>query len=1793
MQAGGADSSPVALRERVKKATQRIESTEKQCTEALNKAKALSATSTELAVKQCEQALQKQQAAVVELQKSLTQDIAETRKGGNSAASFVAELSKLSPRIKTLQTSLVAALSQSKGLVEKAQHKVQEEQEARELKDSLPAALELVGSAEEAVQIVAQMAGLLEEPPEESGELVDKSLEEVEATATEAQNKVTEAKKQITAKLQAARKFASETRKNALAEFGSMQQKLSEAQKKLNPFKSFKKDFHGRVELRKALAEISKQLEAAEVEVEKAAMMSIGADRGQMSEDEVSSMEKVLKPAQQAIAAAGKQLDQKLQMAVATSDTKKDELVKMKDRVSANLEALLKVLATQREGLSAKEMVKVVGERVDKLEASMSACQEAEMPFLKGIEILPPDESGKALAESETAAVKADAALAQAKNALRMRLTEAKRYPKELASRTLEELKAQERRLEGIAKKLQNFKKETAERKTAAMLAEAYDAVTLAEKKVEAMGKACEALPGESLDGVEPAALKAPVDEAINAEKEATTAFSEAKKTLAAKHKECKAGESSATALAKLQGRLNTAQTELAKLRKTAASGEKLVKGKEVLLWEEGRIKDVEAQIEKSEAMAKPSEGEEKASDEAIEAMGTAMTAAQKTLKAASKTLEVVIGGAPPALKTSVGKLLERSKVAQEKCTALLAATKERREQVQGQAMVKEGQAKTDEAEATLVKLDEAELPFLKGVEVIPLKEATDTITESESAAAAAQGAISQVRTFIAAKSLEVKHFGEATSKSISEELAKLTERVNQAASKVAQFKKDTEARKKIAQMQEAGEKVTATEQEVKKTAEAVEPFTQEGAENMSAEDAAEFCEKLIAQLKGCHASAEEAKTFLAARFKDAKGNAVHTETLEKLQVRLKEATVELAKHRKVASLHEQKYVAKKLLGQANEQISKAEEDNTKAAAACAPLLEEGGERFLVASSVETLAEALRQHAEEKGLSDEALFAELSSGGSASEEDFLAYLEKLPERIGHEEVAFSPERRVAIFKYIDIDGDGAIGPTDFKDIFKRTFVCVKDVSATDTFEVKDSKTVAKIKRGDTLEAVASTKETNGSKGMMRLQVRVVATGETGYVTMQGNSGTKFVEQVTPFKLFCQQIDKVIADTLKGVGRIASLLSAKTKELQNAGKEGPLAEAREEIGKLRPRITDAQTAAEQLKKKVAAARRDFAKKEESERNAHIEAREKKEADALTAPAVEKMEALEAAAQALEEAAKPLLSVEGAELLAFPTPLSIRGEAYRLVEAVNESVKAAKDRIIEQQSALPKNDTLKGAMLDAKRELTRLAAKAESVRRQCAATVSNVKKACQKIADARQPEVASALRKDMQKRGVTIERLFLDIVTAGDERISEEAFCKYLSALEGQDFQAEHVALLCRGLEAGGIGRRKFQAFMQRYFVVVKAIAITNEFEISKGKTLRKAELDEVIEVLEGPITEDGVGVTRVRGRSLSDDVEGWITLKGNQGTPFLKEVEKPYYVCLKDMILEADSKAEDSEARTPVRTLKADEVLELLQGPKKEATGPALRLKAKAALDGATGWLTARNKRGTVFAEAEDKYYSCLAVIAMTDSQDIKQCKVVRKLAVGELFVVEEGPTEEADVVRVKGKSLKDDAVGWVTVKGNAGTLYAEVSKKHYSVVQEVPLQKRLSSPAEGENLRMLAKGEAMLVMEGPKEQCFPPEVRIKCKALSDGAEGWLVLQEGAVKTWSPFYICKKATPLHETLAVDGSRVLRQLDIGEGLELIEGPTDDAGELRIKVSTVRDGVVGWATARDKAGKRFLES
>ncbi|CAE7864741.1 unnamed protein product, partial [Symbiodinium sp. KB8] len=228
-----------------------------------------------------------------------------------------------------------------------------------------------------------------------------------------------------------------------------------------------------------------------------------------------------------------------------------------------------------------------------------------------------------------------------------------------------------------------------------------------------------------------------------------------------------------------------------------------------------------------------------------------------------------------------------------------------------------------------------------------------------------------------------------------------------------------------------------------------------------------------------------------------------------------------------------------------------------------------------------------------------------------------------------------------------------------------------------------------------------------------------------------------------------------------------------------------------------------------------------------------------------------------------------------------------------------------------------------------------------------------------------------------------------------------FRKHILSVASAGFTEDQASFLSRRLASDdGLGAAKLAALIQQFYVVEVPVALTSDIDIGIGKTVRKPGKGEFLEALEGPKKVTSCAVERIRARCVTDGAEGWITIKGNQGTPYLQETLKPYYIC----ISEEKVPMQDTDS-TDARNAEFGEVLELLQGPKTTSSSSVQRARGKALKDNAAGWFTVKDKFGQVCAEKGEKLYRCASAVAMTDDMDL-QSKMTRKLDIGTYLLVE-------------------------------------------------------------------------------------------------------------------------------------------------------------------------------------------
>jgi len=396
------------------------------------------------------------------------------------------------------------------------------------------------------------------------------------------------------------------------------------------------------------------------------------------------------------------------------------------------------------------------------------------------------------------------------------------------------------------------------------------------------------------------------------------------------------------------------------------------------------------------------------------------------------------------------------------------------------------------------------------------------------------------------------------------------------------------------------------------------------------------------------------------------------------------------------------------------------------------------------------------------------------------------------------------------------------------------------------------------------------------------------------------------------------------------------------------------------------------------------------------------------------------------------------------------------------------------------------------------------------------------------------------------------------------------------------------------EFGQHGLRKpgFAKALQEFCICERATEISSGQERLSDK-VRQLAKGELFEVLEGPVDSED-GVKRVRGRALRDGSAGWVTLKAGEDAPFLKPREKPFLCVTQPATLYEGFDAESST----VRPVQQDEVLELLEGPRPLEVASEMALHVSGSKDGKAGWITLRDSAGNTLASPAKNLYVCKSTIAMTDAFDIQNCKVLRKVDVGEaLEVVGSGQTDtDKDISRMLFRAVRDGKEGWVSLKGNQGTVYVAPSDVH--VVADRAISLRAGAARESDVLRQIDAGEVLHSKEPAKEVRPEQKMGARARTLEDGKAGWIVFAPGPkapIKPWKTKYVCKAPVDVTAALALQpGAMPVRRVEAGEIFQAVEGPAMDpvSGLRRLRIATAEDGAIGWATIRTPEGKASLE-
>jgi len=1665
-------------------------------------------------------------------------------------------------------------------------HEKQKDLEERDsviVAEMMPEATQKANQAEDMVEkslITADMIAAAGDDMEEVRQAVDQT----EAAAKSAQTAIGDARIFLNAKLAAARKLESEKyRAEASAELGRLQSQLQEAVVKLNPLKQVRQDFLARSASQKLAQEVLDKLSPAEVGVDRAEEATLLLTGETLSKEVLDQAEEAVSKATENVNTVVRLLDQKKK---SVSGIARDELSKLDERAKSAQDRLA-VLRTQHreahERVASEVLIKEANTKLVAVQEAVSKVADAEAPFLMGVEELPLEETLTAVKACETAATSANTSVSIARMFISTKLVEVKRFSPGPGQEAQQRLQEFQKALELATNRLAELKAATAKRRRQSLTREAESQVASAEALCKKVAEAAEIL-GDDAKLTEHSSvdMRAAAECTNRAEVLASQALIAARKFITARQIEAKGKEASASVgadLNKFQSRLTAAQSDITKYKKISATVDQRLAVKRVIEDAHAKLKDAEDKVEKTGGLLSKlqvvEEGADvetkKESDAVTKSTEAAAMEANTALKAVVRFIDAQ-NRSQGAAKEEVGKLQPRLQEAQERLDEIMKSLRERTEQATIRSLLDDSEMRVKQAEDLVSRAVEAEAPFNKenGTSDLSLDEASAVMSTLENEAAAAHTEVGGTKTFLSVKRMAAKRLSEGAAKNTTDKLELLQQRLETASKKLGEVRKGMSERKQATMRREVIGRVDIAAEKVKAAEEVTQVLTAEKEITTASTDEmkAEYEKVGLAQSVARNAILE-ARAALKNREPLLAADAAAMEEFKQLREKLGPLQADLDRQTSLLRDQEHKFVAQRLTKEFTD-IVETLEQKVKATEELSSSFVSVEKNFTSEIYLSHVVEMLKQSIKGSAKTAKELFNEIAVDGAMQEEKFASFLQALPQL--DKDLVLNEEHFKSAFKCWDTKGEGKIVEDVFTEQFRRRFICTSLVSMTDSLVVKGGKTLRKIEVNELIEALDEPVK-DGVLGLMRVRARAEKDDKEGYVTLSGNQGTVYLEPFSPHTACQKNIEKALADLFEDISNASRYIEQKYDELKMS-RQGPLADTKNELLGMKPRVGKAQSTYGEIKKKVTEAVKKREDCLEAEKRRQREAAEQKVADEMISRGTDQVAKLQAEVDGiLPVAAKVLASIH--DLNESPVKAMEEVEAnivaiLKRLEEAQENLKASLDDI---------KSASKGPVQDARSAIVKLKVQVGTCDSRLKKESANLKNAYKEASVQAEKALISILRTHALTKGATPESLCKDLGQA-DHVIPKEKFGEFLAALPEGKLKPLQLQLALEPYSAG-ITRLTLSGMLQEFRKCVKEIAITTALAVGKeGKTVRKLAIGEIVEVLEHAAADS---MQRVKCRAMVDFKDGWVTVKGNQGTLFLEETSKPYLCCQ----MQAPLSTSFSSTSNELRKLRRGEVLELLEGPKKEPPVEISRIRGKAEKDGNTGWAT-----WTPSTMVQTRVLKCKKEITLTTTFDINNGKSIRKLEVGETLQMSGESQEEntRKLVRVQARANRDGKEGWVTLKGNQGTSFAEESEDHYLVQGSVPLESRMASGSP--EVRMLEEGELFELLEGPKTETKESVSRTRVRNLRDGDEGWFTHDSRVVQPWSPQYVCSESTVLGNALDATTCKELRILEVGETLEALNTPEEtSAGVTRILAKSDKDGLVGFVTIADETGI-FLE-
>ncbi|CAJ1439870.1 unnamed protein product [Effrenium voratum] len=1623
-----------------------------------------------------EEALQKARAELQQQQKSLINTLKYVSAEGLAAKAapqpLRRELFDLTRRLRGLQAELKEALLNLQAVKEERPREPYTELESahlQQLEEMMPELVEKIELSEDEVEKVTIAAAPLHvDSGEDLQPVMLQAVKETEKAVRSAQAAIGEARRFISGKLTQVQGFEPVIKKEALDEFSKLQEKLTEAQTRLNPFKTARQDYEKRVQFKKLLDELSTKLAGAEIEVEKAAMMSAPLDDNL---DGIKETETTLATAQSLLAQSNRQIESKLRLIDKKSDFIK-ELKALQERGKTAQEKLDEVRRNLKETqgrIVADQITKEVSDKVANAEDELQKMADAELPFLQND---PDQDLGALFSEAEKVAAQVQAALMEAQGFVARKLVEVAKLSEGPQQTAKAEVDMLQKRLEEGRDRNQQFRSSIADRKRAHLLQEVEVRVVAAEEEVKKMTEATAALPGLGKAGEVCDNLTETLQQANHAERAAQASVVTARKYLLQKTAELKklaTAVGSGGELGRLQTRVHSMQQDIAKLRASIIQGEERLKVKEMLAEVSEQLHVSEGEVEKVAASSVP--GQE-ASVEQVQAMEQANGAAKTKLEQLSKLLNIKLRSAQGFLQEELNAMQSRIKKAEKKLDTVIAAAKEQRERLQACELTAESLEKVERCEAALQKASEAERPFQKDCEVSPA-EAQQALADCEATALAAQKAISEARSATLQCLTKAKEFGEAASDLCTKDQLALQKRLDGMALKLNELKK--------AHLLTTAEKVSKVEAAVKQMGEVMARFSESSIATLSKDEAQKISEEGCTVEQTAQACMESAKRFLGQRMQEAKTlqeaqRVPFMADLSKLQSRLTAAQVEVAKLSKQLTEREQSFVAVRLSQDVDNELRRISEEGKVAAQVCQDLLEgEGHAKLLLLLRHDAVVEILQDHIS-ASQTVENLWEDLSAGDASVTQDRFA--DWLQSRSEVSSGTLTKEQTLQVWPLL-VKGE-QMKQAEFQDLLLARRCAANTIGLWNA--PSGGREICQLYEGEAVQILDTSDE--------RPHCRLLRDGSSLWVAsaecLQPTAAGQLASLEAYIKAAFANCNFSATQTEQKAAQVASI------------KQGPLVPIRSKLLEVSKKLTQEKAKLDILKSNLLTA------KEAAQQEREAEVKELMDAKCKAFQEESSRRGKEALKEAEEATNQVLQGAEESQRLSLSELEALQTQG----ETAFEVLKSSKGVITQ---LLDSFDSFKGPkrtmLLQARVELNKINSQLFAMEQKCGSCSESLRQAHAQALKKLTVRARNALRHAFRQSGLSPDSAFLQAARSDQDQVSEEEFLLFVSKL-GEEVTSEQAKMLYKEFARSGMFKGNFLKAVQEYGCCVREVAMTGGLSIGTVTgTIRKILMHEVLEILEGPCTEEEANVQRVRCRALKDGKEGWITIKGNQGTPFLKPREKPFLL----VAGETEFRAESELSSEVLRKLQMGEKLELLEGPREVTFEEKVFLQGVAA-DGSEGFVLLQEMVSSGIEGPSDRHYVCKSTIAMTDVEDITSCKVLCKIQSGDLLEALGDPVEgePGAIPRRRFLACGSGQEGWVTLTGNAGTVYLEQSQRHWLVASSVAL--RLST--DDEALAKRALKEELFEEKARRTVRPKPQVQMKARSLVDWTVGWVSFVAG-------------------------------------------------------------------------------